>query len=274
MNVRVWNVLLGALAEGAKQNDIVLDVKSAHVCKRGSISNGTGISAFIDGLKCSEAIRIILNTMSNSSKEIKAPFPNSQSYCITASALQYGSSGVAMALDLFRNSTHAGIPADGRFINAVFRCFGDDISAALESWKGEIRTACLEHESRTRRAPVSVHRSRNKNLIAAYNGLLHVCGRALRPDIAVRLAYAMNREGIEPDEVSLNSYSGGKRIRGEMQNDQASDDREIEGGIMWTTLLPKPNMVEQYESLLYVECTKYNPNSKLTSGDKLVRIIL
>jgi hypothetical protein len=209
MNVRVWNVLLGALAEGAKQNDIVLDVKSAHVCKRGSISNGTGISAFIDGLKCSEAIRIILNTMSISSKEIKAPFPNSQSYCITASALQYGSSGVAMALDLFRNSTHAGIPADGRFINAVFRCFGDDISAALESWKGEIRTACLEHESRTRRAPVSVHRSRNKNLIAAYNGLLHVCGRALRPDIAVRLAYAMNREGIEPDEVSLNSYSGG-----------------------------------------------------------------
>jgi hypothetical protein len=274
MNVRVWNVLLGALAEGAKQNDIVLDVKSANVCKRGSTRSGTGISALIDGLKCSEAIRIILNTMSNSSKERKAPFPNSQSYCITASALQYGPSSVGLGLGLFRNSTYAGIPADGRFINAVFRCFGDDISAALESWKGEIRSACLEHESRTRRAPVSIYRSRNKNLIAAYNGLLYVCGRALRPDIAVRLASAMNREGIEPDEVSLNSYSAGKRIRGEIQSGQASDEKENEGGYKWPRLLPKLNMVEQYESLLYVECTKYNPNSKLTSGDTLVRIIL
>lgn len=275
MNVRAWNVLLGALAAGAEKNDIVLNMTSANRCKRGSGRNGTAISTIVDGQKSSAAIRILLNAMTSSSKTSNAPFPNSQSYCIAASALQYGSPGAVMALDLFRNATNAGIPADGRFINAIFRCFGDDITEAMSSWKGEIRTACLEHEKRVVQAPGTILRSRKRNLIAAYGGLIYVSGRALRPDIAVRLVYAMSREGIEADETSLNSYRAGKRSRGELGN--ASDDTGINGARIWSKLLPRPNfsgLVEQYESLLYVECTKYNPNSNRMSGDRRVRIIM
>jgi pentatricopeptide repeat protein len=267
MNIRVWNVLLGALAEGAKQDNIILNMKD---------ESGGGVSSSLNGLKCSEATRVILDIMSDSTTKTKVPFPNSQTYCLTASALQYGSTDADLALELFRNATYAGIPADGRFVNAIFRCFGDDVNSALESWKGEIRRACLEHESRTQRAPRSIYRSRNKNLIAAYNGLLYVCGRALRPDVAVRLAYAMNKEGIEPDGISINNYRAGKRIQAQLHPTATGIDEggSIQRGKFFSKLLSKPNMVEQYESLLYIECTKYDPNNRIMSKDKRIRIIV
>lgn len=272
-NIRVWNVLLGALSEGAKQDDIVLDLNAApSLEEEGRNPSMSDIALMIDGHKCSEAAIILLNIMNSVSKKVMAPYPNSQSFCLAASALQYGFTDADVAVDLFRNATYAGIPSDGRFINAVFRCFGDDIDAALTSWKGEIRLSCLEHESRTRRAPVSIHRSRNKNLVAAYNGLLYVCGRALRPDVAVRLAYAMNKEGLEPNNVSLNSYRSGKRVREDRLAKETNEEKKA--GRMWSRLIPKPNMVEQYESLLFVECTKYDPRIKRMSKDKKVRIIL
>ena len=33
------------------------------------------------------------------------------------------------------------------------------------------------------------------------------------PDIAVRLVYTMNKEGLEATELSLNCYPSGKRLR-------------------------------------------------------------
>eukprot|EP00980_Cylindrotheca_fusiformis_P009199 scaffold2003_cov139-Cylindrotheca_fusiformis.AAC.15 len=273
MNIRLWNVLLGALAEGAKKNDIILDMESTQICNRGISRNETGICSIVNGLTCSAAARNLLSTMSSSIKPVKAPLPNSQSYCIAASALQHGSPCAGDAMDLFRNASSSGIPADGRFINAVFRCFGDDINAALKCWKEEIRKACLEHEIRTMQdLSATAYGSRNKNLVAAYNGLLYVCGRALRPDIAVRIVYAMNREGIEADNISLNNYKSGKRKKEALE--AATDEETATGGKMWSKLLPKPNIIESYENLLYVECTKYDPKSRLMSADRLVRIIL
>jgi hypothetical protein len=266
MNARVWNVLMGALSDGAKLGNLVLDTSS---------SNATQVSCLVDGLSCTEAVCVILQAMRGD--EVSAPNPNSQSYCIAASAVQYGDSNSAaqIAMELFRNSTDEGIPADGRFVNAIFRCFGDDIDAAVASWKQEIRTACVSHESRTRTAPRSVYRSKNKNLIAAYNGLLYVCGRALRPDIALRLAYAMNREGIEPNDVSFNNYSAGKRRREQMDpHDTSEETRKFPLGSLPKKLLPRIIMVDQYENLLYVECTKYDQYSKRMSNDKRVRIIV
>lgn len=263
MNVREWNVLLGALAEGAKQGNLILDVSSATIWNEISTKKA-GISSSLDGLSCSEACQVLLNMMSSTTQKTKAPYPNSQTYCLAASALQYGTTDRDLALTLFRNATNTGIPADGRFLNAVFRCFGDDIGGALESWKNEIRRACLERESQTTKVSL-----RNKNLVAAYNGLLYVCGRALRPDIAVRLAYAMNKEGIEADKNSLNNYNAGKRARG-----QSASGGEVANTKVWSKLFPKPNMVQQYESLLYVECSKYDPNRKSMSSDKRVRIIV
>ena len=82
-------------------------------------------------------------------------------------------------------------------------------------------------------------------------------------DIGVRVAYAMNKAGVEPTEVSLNCYKSGKRVA-------------LEGmtGISKRAL----GLTNQYENLLSVECTKYNTRkwdkSKRRAGDKKIRIIL
>ncbi|KAL3938326.1 MAG: hypothetical protein SGBAC_006741 [Bacillariaceae sp.] len=268
-NNRVWNVLLGALSEGAKQGNIILDMNSTVPCKR-NIREGKGISSLVDGLTCADAARTLLCAMNGMREGFKAPKPNSQSYCLVASALQFESADPSIAMDLFRNATSNGVPADGRFVNALLRCFGGNVKEALTFWKEEMRMACVDYESRARTRSGPNSRRPQKNLIAAYNGLLHVCGRAIRPDIAVRVSYAMNKEGIEPNEISLNSYKAGKRHQEEL-NGQNDDDR---GRSRWLKFLPKPNMIEQYESLLFIECTKYNPENKRTSNERRVRIIL
>ena len=167
-----------------------------------------------------------------------------------------------MATELYRNATAAGIPADGRVVNAILRCFGTDIDAALILWKDEIRPRCVAYENRARPQPLPRHRPSGKNVLAAYNGLLYVCGRALRPDIAVRLIYAMNKEGLEPNESSLNSYRAGKRL---------ADQSE---GSLRTRLARTLKLIDPYESILYVECTKYDSNDRRRQGEKRVRIIL
>jgi len=263
-NKRVWNVLLGALSEGARQSNRVLNMDST--------SKDQGISSLVDGLTCAEAARTVLSAMNSKGEGVKAPKPDSQSYCLVASALQFESTDPSIAMELFRNATSDGIPADGRFVNALLRCFGGNIKDALTSWKGEIRIACVDHESRTMTVQVPNSRPPQKNLIAAYNGLLYVCGRAIRPDIAVRVSYAMKKEGIEPNEISLNSYKAGKRLQEELN--QKYDDDTWQGRRLWPKFLPQPNMIKQYESLLYVECTKYNPENERTSKERRVRIIL
>ena len=287
MNCRVWNVLLGALADSARRENPTLN-KAA--CLVWSLTERTNeihnsqpqgrsqnhISCLVDGLRCTQAVHVLLNLMRESRGPIQAPRPNSQTYCIAAAALQYGSTNAQLAIDLFRNATLDGVPADGRFINAIFRCFGDNIDEALTAWKGEIRRACLAHEKRARHDPPSIYRAQMKNLIAAYHGLLYVCGRALRPDIALRIAYAMNREGIEPNDVSLNCYRSGKRMRKKLADatsEQGERSRML-GPRSLPSLIPKLDFFGQYESLLFIECTKYDQNDKRRSGEKRVRIIV
>ncbi|CAJ1951580.1 unnamed protein product [Cylindrotheca closterium] len=269
-NNRVWNVLLGALSEGAKQGNSILDINSTISSKR-HVLEGKGISSLVDGLTCADAAQTLLSAMNGMREGVEAPKPNSQSYClVAASASQIESVDPSIAMSLFRNATSDGIPADGRFVNAVLRCFGGNLEQAVKFWKEEMRMACIEHESRSRTRAIPNSRRPKKNLIAAYNGLLYVCGRAIRPDTAVRVAYAMRKEGLEPNEISLNGYKAGKRQQEELDGHK---DTNYNLGA-WFKFLPKPNMIQQYESLLYVECTKYNPDNRRTSNDRRVRIIL
>ncbi len=258
---RLWNVLLGALAESAEKGNRVIDLDSNSTImllnneKVSDVSDRTSlysISRTLEGKPCTEAVRQVLHILGKKA--------NAQSYCLAATALQYDpNTGPNLSMSLFRNATNYDIPADGRFINAIFRCFGDDIDQAIACWKSELRQACLVHESRPPEWASDMGKSPNRNLVAAYNGLIHVCGRAHRPDIGVRLVYAMNREGIEPNEVTLNNYRAGKRLRKHPAIRR---------------LLSLPTMVSQYENILYVECTKYNQYNKRMSKDKRVRIIV
>jgi Pentatricopeptide repeat domain len=295
--LREWNVLLGALAHASKQNAThPLDVVGAQVSLTMSNivepSNGSNsilatnhpLSMLATGHSCSKTACLILDAMTKESSEnniagisFQLPKPNSQSYCLVATALQHDS-GFATAtsratkaneaLHLFRKAISDGTPADGRFLNAIFRCFGPDIDAALAAWKTEIRPACVAHENRRRSRPPPVHRKQGKNLVAAYHGLLYCSGRAQRADIALRIVYAMTKEGLEPSETALNVYQAGKRCQNEIMDKQGLSSK------MSSLLARKLSLVDPYESLLYVECTKYNRADQRRAGEKRVRIIV
>jgi len=262
-----WNVLLGALARGCTGDKATtaLDIYGSNAAKQGSeslaveeLASGEFVS-LVDGKTCLDASFIILDLMRNDNQTsplLQTPKPNSQTYCLVASALSgFGTSAPHSdrALTLFRDAMNqGGVTPDGRFLNAILRCFGDDIEAALAAWKTDIGPAAASQQ-----------RSGKINLQQAYNGLMHVCGRALCPDIATRIAYAMNKAGVEPTEVSLNCYKSGKRVA--MEGKTGSSKRAL-------------GLTNQYENLLSVECTKYNTRkwdkSKRRAGDKKIRIIL
>jgi len=261
-----WNVLLGALARGCIGDKVsnVLDISGSSAAKRSTenlsmeeLASDEFIS-LVDGMTCLDASFAILDMMqigNQTSPFMQSPKPNSQTYCLIASALSgFGTSAPRSdrALKLFRDAMNQGVTPDGRFLNAVLRCFGDDIEAALAAWKTDVGPAAASQQ-----------RNGNMNLQQAYNGLMHVCGRALRPDIATRIAYAMNKAGVEPTEVSLNCYKSGKRVAMEGKTENSKK------GL---------GLTNQYENLLSVECTKYNARkfdkSKRRAGDKKIRIIL
>jgi len=287
-SLRIWNALLGSLVSRdhllhriniSLANDI-----SSWLCydriKRDSdlscITNMT-VSEVVNGLTQVEAAKRIFYMMLVSSKSDNSiPSPDSQSFCLIAAALARvadsedgimrtsntvkGCLNMATeAMDLFRLSVREQIPADGRFLNAIIRCFGSDITSAIDAWKSEIGHVARAYN----REKGSGASTGNSNLMAAYHGLFTVCGRGGRPDIAVRLAYAMRKEGIEPSETALNCYLSGKRRR--------HKDWTLKNGEF-----PVPSLIvleKQHESMLIVECSQYDARDRKRVGDKKVRII-
>ncbi|KAL3780889.1 hypothetical protein HJC23_009935 [Cyclotella cryptica] len=274
MNVESWNVLLGALAhERSEENrQTLLDPFSSAAAQRNGNRESSDaqylesnpIFSLVYGKTCVDASLSILGAMRSRRSFLSSsgiwyiPKPNSQTYCQVATVISRSGNRVSnsvLANELFRCAKEDGVSADGRFLNAALRCFGDDIDSAIKAWKSGIGTAALGISSGARNEYSCVkHRA---NLSAAYNGLMHVCGRANRPDVALRLCYAMSKAGIEPTEANLNSYYGGKRIAM-----NGSDGRR------------RLDLKNQFESLLTVECTKYNTNDRRRAGDKKIRIIL
>lgn len=196
-----------------------------------------------------QLIQYLLDTLCDPAS--LAPRANAQTFGAAARGLQPSpSTNATVAIDLFARATEMGVPADGRFLNAVLRCCGNNLVAAVALWKDTMRK-----ESTAYCATVSPI-VRKQNLKAVYNGLLYVSGRAYRPDIALRFVYALRKEDIEPDEGCLNSYRAGCRE----ENRQVSPIRE---GVMAV-----------HESLLVVECTKFDLRDRRRQEETRVRIIL
>jgi pentatricopeptide repeat protein len=267
-DVKTWNALIGALVACAAIDGAArLHIQSSQASEdlspdfaiAGMQEEPKVICSLLNGKTCPEGALLILQLMNKHiCTPLEAPLPNSQTYCLVASAAQHGESNVALPLELFRNATSLHIPADGRFVNALIRCFRADINAALKAWKEDIRSPCLAAE---KRAPSSSARSTDKNLLSAYHSLLFVAGRAFRPDIALRLVYAMNKEGVEVNEMAMQCYHAGKR-KGITDSDNENVQRDAIA------------FCKQFENVLSVECTKYDTRDKRREGDKRVRIIL
>lgn len=272
-DARNMDVLFLALAECVKLNvTSPMSVEDSIAAKSWSTKGDDAMvnavmAHLLDDMTPYEAMRACLHEMSDSkhlNESLQLPRPTSKAFCLVASAAQRAAPGQTSAMELFRSAMELGIPADGRFVNAIFRCFGDEINKAIDSWRDEIRAHVVEHEDRKHSSHFR-QRVRGKNLVAAYNGLMFVSGRALRPDIALRIAYAMQKEDLEPNELSLNCYHSGKRsrnVKNDMQSRLAAKLGEI------------TKIVASYESLLYVECSNYDEDDRRRAKEKRVRIIV
>jgi len=266
-----WNTLLAALAAREGLNSEIIQEKLSEdmstwlwappggIIPYTNIPNGTLlISQTLKGMTRIKAVKKVFEIMQMQNQTALAeqiPKPNSQTFCIVAAALARWSdtvtnndiSTVAEAMDLFRVAIKSNIQADGRFVNAILRCFGSDIDSAMNAWKSEIGPAvraCKDGNLRN-------------NLLASYHGLMTVCGRARRPNLAIRLAYAMNREGLEPNETTFSCYKAGKRMSPDEPNGNLFNNA----------------MARQFERILSVECSKFDVRDKRRLGDRRLKII-
>eukprot|EP00979_Chaetoceros_neogracilis_P006141 scaffold1222_cov260-Chaetoceros_neogracile.AAC.41 len=271
-----WNVLLSALSKASMKNSSgpIDCMASAGAGLNFAFDNdveklnqdlfhGKNFVELINGMTAPQASREIISVMATVHAEGRNEGtelvwrPNAQAYCLVASAMsQTDEMDAEEAIKLFNTAIENGVSLDGRFLNAIIRCYGDNIRLALDSWKTVFRPYALTASGEDKsRISGDLRNSRmGKNLVASYHGLMYVAGRAYRPDIGLRLAYAMVREGVEPTEAALNTYNTGARER---QED-----------------LQKVRLHGQYENLLLVECTKYDSNDRRRLTDKRVRIIL
>jgi len=271
-----WNVLLSALSKASITNpnlnidcmssaaaslnfDVDIDVDALNQ----DMFHGKNFVDLVYGMTAPQASREIITIMATvyaeGGNEVSELVwrPNAQAYCLVASAMsQTDEMDPDEAIRLFNAAIDNGVSLDGRFLNAIIRCYGDNIMLALDSWKTVFRPYALSASGEDiSRISGDLRKSRmGKNLVASYHGLMYVAGRAYRPDIALRLAYAMVREGVEPTEAALNTYNSGARERQE-------DSQKV-------------RLHGQYENLLLVECTKYDSNDRRRLTDKRVRIIL
>jgi pentatricopeptide repeat domain (PPR motif) len=264
-----WCVLLSALSKASSLS--CRDIINCNSCSGTGLKidmanlndkpfHGKDLVDIVNGCTYPQAAKIILDLMTSSPSrgydEI-VPRPNSQAYCLVASSLSHTDGvGPDFAISMFNNATANGRRVDGRYLNAIIRCYGENITAAVDAWKNVFRPTVLNTFTEDiDRSSSNFPKSRvYKNLVASYHGLIYVAGRAYRPDVALRLVYAMTKEGVEPTEAALNTYNSGARERRE--------DAE------------KVKLHGQYENLLAIECTKYDSKDERRQTDQRIRIIL
>jgi hypothetical protein len=94
-------------------------------------------------------------------------------------------------------------------------------------------TASSGSSSRTDSAAVK------QNLFKGYVGLLHVCGTAARSDAAVKVVFAMTKDGLQLSPEVSSAYFNAKRA--------AHGDGEVKGAM-------QRYLRKQFEDLLLIEC--------------------
>ncbi|CAM9143566.1 unnamed protein product [Scytosiphon promiscuus] len=137
-------------------------------------------------------------------------------------------SSTALCNHLFVEAVKRGIPINGKICNAVMVGFGADLTGAISFWRRHIRPALMQtSDEKSERAvdEVSTQRSRRiqekrkQDLISAYCGLLYVCGRAQRPDAAVKVVFALRKEGVTPSSTLSSTYFKAKKDSKDLGDD-------------------------------------------------------
>ncbi|CAM9211135.1 unnamed protein product, partial [Choristocarpus tenellus] len=151
---------------------------------------------------------------------------------------------------LFEDARSRGVQINGMLINVIMMGFGDDIEGAVAFWKRHVRQALTvkgipdQQGGRFTSERKTLLKQLQKDLFAAYTGLVHVCGRARRADVAVKIVYAMRRDGLTPTSVQSNTYFKAKE----------DTERVLDGDGKGNNFSMSAILRGQMESLLEVEC--------------------
>ncbi|GMH54033.1 hypothetical protein TL16_g01590 [Triparma laevis f. inornata] len=129
---------------------------------------------------------------------------------------------------------------DGRLVNAYIRCYGDNIDEALKDWSKDIRSS------------LTLGGDRKQNQLQGLSGLIYCCGRAGRPDHALKIVLAINNDlKLTPTESLLQTYHNGKSV----------SQKKI-GFAM-----------KMHEELLEVETKKFNVKDSRSDNQQKIRIL-
>lgn len=154
-------------------------------------------------------------------RKLKGMKPDVYSYCSAITACgRCSPRKPASAEVLLDEAIEDGVRLSGAIINAAITANGDDVDSAVAMWR-------------------RIRRKKNVDLDKeAYEGLMYVCGAGGRPGSALKVVYAMRKDGIDGKAVKslYSSFSRGLRSNGR----QHDVDRDF--------------LKKQYVKLLQVEC--------------------
>ncbi len=176
----------------------------------------------------------------SSSSSVSSTFsarPNARTFTILMAGISkavLGARGTSLCVALYREAEVQGVRANGILCHALLRSFGTDAVSALGFFKRELRVQLKmldqvnpeeeregekgegdegEHETEEGREIDGVVTA-GGNLSLAYMALLYICGISGRPDLALQLLYAMQRDGLPGDRQAWEAFEAGKTAPG------------------------------------------------------------
>ncbi|CAM9125160.1 unnamed protein product [Ectocarpus fasciculatus] len=138
-------------------------------------------------------------------------------------------SSTELCTQLYVEATERGIHLNGKICNAVLVGFGADLTGAISFWRRCVRPALVqgsdEESERDAVDGISAQQTRRpqenrkQDLFSAYCGMLYVCGRAQRPDAALKVVFALKKDGIRPSSALSNTYFKAKKDARDSEDD-------------------------------------------------------
>ena len=164
-----------------------------------------------------------------------------------------------------RGLIDASQPAPPAVANALVCSCGADIALATALWKDHLRPMALAARQNTGAPAYASAGSPPTSEQAAYHALLRTCGLAGRADEALRIVYAMKRDGLPGDLACFNAYQRGK---------EAVDERDAEMSALRSVRVKAKGLLQAgYETLLKMELCPERVNGPKLGNIDTIRIV-
>ena len=123
--------------------------------------------------------------------------------------------GALLADAVARGLVPADAPPPAAVAHALVCACGADVALATALWKGHLRPKALAARQADAPLAYAAPGQPPTSEQASYHALLRVCGLAGRADEALRIVYAIRRDGLPADSACYSSYVRGKAAAAE-----------------------------------------------------------